>query len=96
MSAGKEWRRWLEQLERAVVAIAAALALFPLYQWWQERDDRRLDRLANVVAAVEFCERLYERPDSFDDMATLDIHEELCSEVVSHFNLWEEEVYAAQ
>jgi hypothetical protein len=64
------FQRWLGSIERGTIIIAALLAAFPVVQWWSERADRRLDRVANITAAVETCERfdqeLSARTSAFD------------------------------
>ena len=53
------WGAILLNTERFVVAVAALAALFPLYQFWNERDDRALDRHATFVAAYDLCENRF-------------------------------------
>lgn len=45
-------------IERLIVLAAAVAAIFPLLQWYSERDDRRLSRLASLVTAAEACTTL--------------------------------------
>lgn len=42
-------------IERLIVTVAALAALFPLWQFWDEREDRHLDRAANFVQGLHAC-----------------------------------------
>jgi hypothetical protein len=46
---------WLPTIERFVLTGTALAALVPIWQWWAEREDRRLDRIANLAQTIDAC-----------------------------------------
>ncbi len=49
-------RAIIEVAERLIVIAAAAIAVFPLYQWYNEAEDRRLDRVTGFISAGAECQ----------------------------------------
>ncbi|NVO55278.1 hypothetical protein HW561_05680 [Rhodobacteraceae bacterium B1Z28] len=49
------FRAIIEIVERLVVITAAGIAVFPLYQWYNEKDDRRLERITTFISAGSEC-----------------------------------------
>lgn len=49
----------LKAVERVVVITAALLAVWPLMTWLWETEQRRLDRIGNLVQGASVCERLW-------------------------------------
>jgi hypothetical protein len=48
-------KAWLPGVERIVLLVAALAALVPLWQWWIERGERRLDRIATLIQTADLC-----------------------------------------
>lgn len=44
-----------EKIEKTVMIVAGLLAIFPLLQYWNEADDRRLNREATLMVAYMSC-----------------------------------------
>jgi hypothetical protein len=46
---------WLLAVERLVLIVASLAAMVPLWQFYNEREDRALDRAANFISAYSVC-----------------------------------------
>jgi hypothetical protein len=60
---------WLPAIERVVLTGAALAALVPIWQWWAEREDRRLDRMANLAQTIDACLPQYQSSSKIPGIA---------------------------
>ena len=52
----ENWKFWVLATERGLLLIAACLAVLPLLQFYGERDQRRIDRVASFISMGVECE----------------------------------------
>ncbi len=78
------WR----DIERSIITIAAVLALFPLYTYWDEQDERRLERTVQEAQLLAHC---LDVELSFSEQA--EALDSLRNEIMSQPN-WEQSVLA--
>ena len=45
----------VKSIERPAILVASIFAIFPLFQWYNERDEREIDRQANLVTSLASC-----------------------------------------